>query len=59
MYNSDNGFTHGLAVYVRRFDIRVGEYVQIIADMDWESAQIVHGDDSLMSGAPAHTDGPE
>lgn len=55
-YNDGTGFTHGHGVYLKRFDLRVGEYVQILADMDWGSARITHGDASLMNGPRVHTD---
>jgi hypothetical protein len=50
VYNADSGFTHGLSTYVRRFDVRVGEYLLLVADLQWETAQIVHGHARLLSG---------
>jgi hypothetical protein len=49
-YNADSGFTHGLGVYFRRFDITVGEFLLIIADLDWETVQIIRGDQALTRG---------
>jgi hypothetical protein len=53
VYNADNGFTHGLSPYLRRFDIRVGECLLLTADLEWETVQITHGDRELLLGPPA------
>lgn len=50
VYNAQNGFTHGLATYFRRFDVRVGDFLLLTADLDWETAQITHGDRRLLNG---------
>lgn len=44
VYNDETGFTHGFGIYVRRFGLRVGEYVYVCADPDEETASITHGD---------------
>lgn len=43
VYNDETGFTHGLGTYVRRFGLRVGEYVHMCADPDEETASVTHG----------------
>jgi hypothetical protein len=43
VYNDETGFTHGFGIYVRRFGLRVGEYVYMCADPDEETASITHG----------------
>lgn len=50
VFNAGSGFTHGLGTYLRRFAIRVGEFLLITADMDWETAQIRRGDRQLLDG---------
>jgi uncharacterized protein YjiS (DUF1127 family) len=50
VYNAESGFTHGLATYFRRFDVRVGEFLLLTADLDWETAQITHGGSHLLRG---------
>jgi hypothetical protein len=62
VYSADSGFTHGLGTYLRRFDIRVGEFLLLTADLDWEIAQITHGGRQLLAGSgpstvasPTHT----
>lgn len=50
VYNSENGFTHGLNTYLRRFDVRVAEFLLLIADLDWETIQIAAGGRNLLSG---------
>ena len=50
VYNSENGFTHGLGTYLRRFDVRVGEFLLLTADLDWETVQITAGGRRLLSG---------
>lgn len=50
VYNSENGFTHGLGTYLRRFDVRVGEFLLLTADLDWETIQITTGGRNLLSG---------
>jgi hypothetical protein len=50
VYNSENGFTHGLSTYLRRFDVPVGEFLLLTADLDWETVQIVAGGRNLLSG---------
>lgn len=46
-YNDENGFTHGFGIYIRRFGLRVGEYLYVLADLEEESASITHGDTAL------------
>jgi hypothetical protein len=36
VYNDQTGFTHSFGIYVRRFGLRVGEYVYMCADPDEE-----------------------
>lgn len=43
VYNDETGFTHGFGTYVRRFGLRVGEYVYLCADPDEETASVTHG----------------
>lgn len=43
VYNDETGFTHGFGTYVRRFGLRVGEYVYMCADPDEETATVTHG----------------
>ncbi|MBC6451296.1 hypothetical protein GPZ80_29465 [Actinokineospora sp. HBU206404] len=43
VYNDETGFTHGFGTYVRRFGLRVGEYVFMSADPDEETASVTHG----------------
>jgi hypothetical protein len=43
VYNDQTGFTHGFGIYVRRFGLRVGEYVYMCADPDEETAMVTHG----------------
>lgn len=43
VYNDETGFTHGFGTYVRRFGLRVGEYVYMCADPDEETASVTHG----------------
>jgi hypothetical protein len=50
VYNAESGFTHGLGTYFRRFDVRVGEFLLLTADLDWETAQITHGGRQLLQG---------
>jgi hypothetical protein len=50
VYNTENGFTHGLGTYFRRFDVRVGEFLLLTADLDWDTAQITHGGRQLLQG---------
>jgi hypothetical protein len=50
VYNADSGFTHGLGTYFRRFDVRVGEFLLLTADLDWETSQITHGGRQLLQG---------
>jgi hypothetical protein len=50
VYNSENGFTHGLSTYLRRFDVTVGEFILLTADLDWETVQIAAGGRNLLSG---------
>ena len=50
VYNAENGFTHGLSIYFRRFDVQVGEFLLLTADLDWETAQITHGNQQLLQG---------
>jgi hypothetical protein len=50
VHNAESGFTHGLATYFRRFNVRVGEFLLLTADLDWETAQITHGDRQLLHG---------
>jgi hypothetical protein len=49
VYNSENGFTHGLGTYLRRFDVQVGEFLLLTADLGWETVQITTGDQRLLS----------
>ena len=56
VYNSDNGFTHGLGTYFRRFDVQVGECLLLTADLDWETAQMTHGGRQLLQGPMRHGD---
>jgi hypothetical protein len=58
-YNDSTGFTHGFGTYLSRFDLRVGEYLLIIADLEQQAAQLVHGDQSLTSQVEAHVSVPE
>jgi hypothetical protein len=53
VFNASSGFTHGLSTYLRRFDVRVGEYLLVTADLDWETAQISRGSRELLGGARA------
>ncbi|WP_460700748.1 hypothetical protein [Nocardia thraciensis] len=41
-YNDETGFTHGLGIYVRRFGLRIGEYVYMCADLDEGTATVTH-----------------
>lgn len=50
VYTAENGFTHGLSTYFRRFDVRVGEFLLLTADLDWDTAQITHGGRQLLRG---------
>jgi hypothetical protein len=43
VYNDETGLTHGLGTYVRRFGLRVGEYVYMCADPNQETATVTHG----------------
>lgn len=43
VYNDETGFTHGFGTYIRRFGLRVGEYVYLCADPDEETATVIHG----------------
>ncbi len=54
VYNDETGFTHGLGTYIRRFGLRVGEYVYMCADPDEETASITHGGSDEM-GRPMQT----
>ncbi len=49
MHNDETGFTHGFGTYVRRFGLRVGEYVYMCADPDEETASITHGSSDEIS----------
>lgn len=49
VYNDETGFTHGLGTYVRRFGLRVGEYVYMCADPDEETASVAHGSSDEVS----------
>jgi hypothetical protein len=49
VYNDETGFTHGFGIYVRRFGLRVGEYVYMCADPDEETASITHGSSDEVS----------
>jgi hypothetical protein len=57
VYNADNGFTHGLSPYLRRFDIRVGECLLLTADLEWETVQITHGGRHLLLGPHVESGG--
>jgi hypothetical protein len=50
VYSAENGFTHGLSTYFRRFNVQVGEFLLLTADLDWETAQITHGGRQLLQG---------
>jgi hypothetical protein len=50
VYNTESGFTHGLGAYLRRFDVRVGEFLLVTADLDWDTVQITHGGCQLLRG---------
>lgn len=63
VYNAETGFTHGLGVYIRRFDVQLAQYILIVADLDWDTAYVVHGDQKLLEGPSpradsTHLDGP-
>ncbi|MCR3752669.1 hypothetical protein [Lentzea californiensis] len=49
VYNDETGFTHGFGIYVRRFGLRVGEYVYMCVDPDEETASITHGGSDKVS----------
>ena len=51
VYNTENGFTDGLGTYLRRFDVQVGDFLLLTADLDWDTVQITAGGRKLLSGA--------
>jgi hypothetical protein len=52
VYNSDSGFSHGFGSYFRRHDVPVGRCLLVVADLEWETAQVIDGGRELLDGPP-------
>ncbi|MCK9893122.1 hypothetical protein MXD62_17040 [Frankia sp. Mgl5] len=55
VYNDETGFTHGFGTYVRRFGLRVGEYVYMCADLEEETVSMTHGGTDEVSSLAKRT----